>query len=148
SGQTTHNTDQSAVWKLSRSGFGDDLDANGRVLGQFRSAGRKPVSAENEGDEVRVNTSTERAPGAVRHISADIIQQVIDSGLAEAFPEVLACKGLPFVSSASCDTMTTSAIGCEAANSTLGLFLGVHAIPNGFVLSGYSQLRGGRHNCT
>src|SRR5262249_45009196 len=71
--KATHNTDQSAVWKLSRSGFGDDLDANGRVLGQFRSARRKPVSAENERDEIRVNTSAKRTTGAVRHISADII---------------------------------------------------------------------------
>src|SRR5262245_46274902 len=37
-GETTHNTDQSAVRNISWSVFGDDLDADGRFLGQFRGA--------------------------------------------------------------------------------------------------------------
>src|SRR5215510_16125308 len=72
-GDTTYNTNQSAVRKFSRSAFGDDLDADGRLLGQFGGARRNSVPAENERHQVCVLTGAEGAPSAVRHVSAHII---------------------------------------------------------------------------
>src|SRR5262245_50905564 len=67
-GETTHYTDQGAVRKLSRPTFGNDLDANGALLGQFRGARRNSVPAENERHQVCVLTGAEGAPSAVRHV--------------------------------------------------------------------------------
>ena len=106
---TAYNLDQRAVRKLARTVFSDDLYADGRVLCQFRGPRGKTVLTENERHEVGIAIGAEAAAGAVRHVLAHEIQQVVDGGLAEALPEGISGEPPSFFPSIRFGTVATRA---------------------------------------